>query len=139
MLIVCGVTANVDDDDEGVTLDSGVDEAAVKLQATKLELLELLLAHGIAKLTANADGAGDSGEFYPAACYTEPSEGQFESCETPDGADALVETIFESIDVSFNNDGGFANLTITTATRECEIEIGWYYTESSSNSETETL
>lgn len=140
MLIGCdGITNDEDDeDDEGVQLVSDADVDAT-IQTTKLALLELLLAHGIAVLEAHADGSGDEVALETVTCYTEPSADQFEECETPDGAEELVETVLEASNVNFNGDGGFFNLKITTATRECELEVGWYYTESGSDSTTETL
>ena len=143
MLIACG-GRNTEDEDEdedadAVESNSRGDADALRRQATKLSLLELLLAHGIAELKAHADGSGDSGALGPIECFVEPTPGEFEECETPDGVEELVETILADSNVSFDNDGGFFNLTITTATRECEIEIGWYYTESDSNTATETL
>lgn len=139
MLIECAGLDAAEAAEADVSLANPGADAVSRRQATKLALLELLLTHGIAKLKANADGSGDSGQLESIECFVEPAAGEFEECETPDGAEELVETILEDSNVNFDNDGGFFNLTITTATRECEIEIGWYYTESNSNTATETL
>lgn len=141
MLIECD---GIDDaeDDEGVELDSD-DDAAVALQATKLALLELLLANGIAILSARTDGGGDEGMLDELHCYVEASAEQHEECEVPDGVEDMVQQLLDDAEesgrVNFNGDGGFWELTITTATRECQIECGWYYTASDSNTNTETL
>lgn len=151
MLIKCGGRDSAEDDDEANADPPGEDfdydaaceeTAAIELeilQSPKLALLELLQQHGVAVLKAHADGSGDSGELESVECFAEPAAGEFEECETPDGVEELVETILEASNVNFDNDGGFFNLTITTATRQCVVEIGWYYTESNSNTNTETL
>lgn len=151
MLIECGGQDKpVDDVGADVAVNGvGFDYAAMYAEtnaraietrrATKLALLELLQQHGVAKLQAHADGSGDSGQLESVDCYVEPSPGEWEACETPEGVEAMVDAIVDATNVSFDNDGGFVNLTITTATRECELEVGWYYTESDSNTTTETL
>lgn len=138
MRIECGGLAQAEDDSalDSIAADAAIDNA---LRANKLSLLELLIQHGVALLTAHADGSGDDGSLEDVECFTEPSPDQFESCEVPPGVEELVEQIMEDKGVNFNGDGGFFNLTITTATRECEIEVGWYYTASDSNTESETL
>jgi len=146
MLIKCDSRGSAAGDVEaGADSNDGDFDAADAIAATegqrspKLALLELLQQHGIAMLTARADGSGDSGELESVECFAELVAGELEECETPDGAETLVEAILEASNVNFNNDGGFFNLTITTATRECSVEVGWYYTESNSNTNTETL
>lgn len=110
-----------------------------EMQDAKLQILAIMLERGIARLEARASGSGDSGLLDSVECVTEPAADSFELCETPEGIEDLVNTILDNSSVNFNNDGGFFNLTITAATRECAIEIGWYETVSDSNTETETL
>ncbi len=110
-----------------------------RFREMKLALLELLLANGIAILSARADGSGDEGDMEELHCYVESSPEQREECDIPDGVEDMVQELLEAYEVNFNGDGGFWELTITTETRECAVEIGWYYTTSGSNTETETL
>lgn len=119
------------------------DEAQADVRAMKCELLEILLANGVATLSARADGSGDEGGLEELHCYVEASPEQYEECDVPDRVEALVEQILAAAEdrgaVNFNGDGGFWEITITTATRECAIECGWYYTTSESTTASETL
>lgn len=110
-----------------------------RLRASKLALLNLLLDAGVDVLFARADGSGDEGTVDELACYVAVTEDQREECEVPGDAEDLVYEIMNAMDVGFNGEGGFFEITITTATRECEIEVGYYYTASESETETETL
>lgn len=148
MLIVCDGGDTGEDDEEYPEFDSitaaEVDAtAAARLPATKLELLEILLANGIASLFARADGSGDEGSLDELHCYVEASPEQNEECDVPERVEFLVQQLLEDAEesgsVNFNGDGGFWELTMTTAERECVVECGWYYTTSDSTTTTETL
>ena len=144
MLIECGGRDSDEVDEEDEELNSLGDTGNTQQpHAVKLALLEILLANGIASLFARADGGGDEGSLDELHCYVEAATEQREECDVPDGVEDMVRAIQaaaeESGSVNFNGDGGFWEITITTATRECEITCGWYYTTSDSTSETETL
>lgn len=144
MLIECGGRTADEDGEEDVELGSvGDTDSAQQLRAMKLELLEILLANGIAILFARADGSGDEGGLDELRCYVAVSPEQNEECDVPDRVEFLVQQLLEAAEesgsVNFNGDGGFWEITITTATRECESVCGWYYTTSESNTATETL
>lgn len=144
MLITCGGRGNDEDDEEYPALDSiTVADVAAQPPATKLAVLEILLETGIAKLFARADGSGDEGGLDELHCYVEASPEQYEECDVPERVKDMVEELLEAAEedgsVNFNGDGGFWEITITAATRECVVECGWYYTASDSTTATETL
>ena len=144
MLITCDGRGNDEDDEEYPEFDSiTVADVATQLPATKLALLEILLETGIAKLFARADGSGDEGGLDELHCYVEVSPEQCEECDVPERVEFLVQQLLEAAEesgsVNFNGDGGFWEITITAATRECVVECGWYYTASESTTATETL
>lgn len=140
MLIECGGRDTAEDDELNSIGDT---DSTQPQRAVKLELLEILLANGIASLFARADGSGDEGSLDELHCYVEASPEQNEECDVPERVEFLVQQLLEAAEesgsVNFNGDGGFWEITITTATRECEIVCGWYYTTSESTTATETL
>lgn len=148
MLIECDGQDRDEDDEEYPEFDSIIAAevdvtATATLFAMKLEILEILLANGIAMLSARADGSGDEGSLDELHCYTEVTPEQYEECDVPERVEFLVQQLLEAAEesgsVNFNGDGGFWEITITTATRECVVECGWYYTAQDSTTATETL
>lgn len=147
MLIQCDgldpVAGSVPDNVRATVAAIESDQAVSELRAMKLSLLEILLSHGIATLSARADGSGDEGSLDELHCYVEASPEQYEECAVPDGVEDIVQEIITALEASdrlnFNGDGGFCEITVMTAVRDFVIECGWYYTTSESTTETETL
>lgn len=127
--------------DEPPVIPEVVEDERCPLQAAlKMQILELLIQHDVAYLDAHGDGSGDDGSLESVTCCVEPHEGSFEPCETPEGVEDLVGELHDMcMSGGYEGNGGFFNLTINTKTRECSVERGWYYTESNSSTETETL
>lgn len=147
MLIECGGLSRPDDadsvSDPQPDMEDTVEVYDERSRAAKLALLELLLAAGIDVLFARADGSGDEGSIEELHCYVQVTEENREECEVPTDAEDMVQELLDATQdqggVNFNGDGGFWELTMTTATRECAVECGWYYTTSDSTTTTETL